>query len=64
MKKAVKIFKATYLLVFTGIVFFSLNLFFKFVAVPDLLFPLILLLGALMFFADAIRQRRTKNKNV
>lgn len=38
------------LLVLAGIVSFSLNLFFKFVAVPILFFPLMLLLGALMIF--------------
>jgi|GEM_PF-6821811 len=64
MRSSTKIFKAIYLLTFIGIVFLSINLFLEIIALPDYLLPLMLVIGALMFFLEAMIQRKTRNDNV
>lgn len=45
-----------------GIIFLSLNRLYKFIALPEFLLSAMLVIGALLFFADAMHQRETGNK--
>ena len=64
MKKHPGAFKVTYFTVFALIPFLTLNLFLDIILLPEYLLPLILVIGALMFVADAVIQKKNRNKKV
>jgi len=64
MKHSIRIFRLAYLMTIIGVVILSVNLFFDIVDLPTYMLPLLLVVGASMFFLEAMIQRKTRNKNV
>ena len=64
MKKPNLMFEITYLSVFVLIVFLTMNLALDIIALPAYLLPLMLVVGAVMFFLRAMIQRKAQNKRV
>lgn len=62
MKKPNLMFEITYLSVFVLIVFLTMNLALDIIALPAYLLPLMLVVGAVMFFLRAMIQRKARNK--
>jgi len=64
MKKPAIMFKITYLIVFVLVVFLTVNLALDIVSPPNYLLPVMLVIGALMFFLRAMIRRKAQNKRV
>lgn len=61
MKNIRSVFNVIYIVSITIIVLLSVNLFLNIIAIPTYFLPLMLVVGSLMFFTDAIMQRKTRN---
>ena len=64
MKNLTKTFKIVYFVVLVGVVFLTLNLSLDLIFLPGYLLPVTLMIGAVMFFLDAMIQRKARNKQV
>ena len=64
MKNLTLTFKVIYLIVLLLVVSLTLNLAFDIIALPGYLLPVMLVIGASMFFLNAMIQRNARDKRV